>query len=156
MFKLFIALAFISFSAETYAQKTKPAKVTIIKKYKVPKLTSSLGIYKDTSYIAPLMADSLIGLKLKVTDAFNNVYTISSYNFLYSKIVATENEQTGKVSNTTSIKSAMFQTTPLPDMWLNVVRERLRPGEHFFFFDIIARDAQDRVMYAPNLKLIIK
>ena len=156
MWKLFIALAFISFSAETFAQKTKPVKIKAIKKYKVPKLTASLGGYKDTTYIAPRMADSLIGLRLKVTDAKNNVYTVSSYNFLYSKIVATENEQTGKVSNTTSIKSAMFQTTPLPEMWQQVVREKLRPGEHFFFFDIIARDAEDRVMYAPNLKLIIK
>ncbi len=156
MWKLFIALAFISFSSETVAQKTKPAKVKIIKKYKVPKLTASIGSFKDTAYADALMAESVIGLPLKVTDAKNNVYTISSYNFLISKIVATENEQTGKVSNTNSIKSALFQTTPLPAMWVAASRERLRPGEYFLFFDIIARDAEDRVMYAPNLKLIIK
>jgi hypothetical protein len=41
-------------------------------------------------------------------------------------------------------------------MWLNMVRESLRPGEEIIFFDIIVKDAQGRVMYAPNLKLNIK
>ncbi len=141
----------------SYAQKPKPVKTTTFVKYKVPKLTTSLGGFKDTSYIAaPQMADSIIGLSLKITDAKNVVYTLSSYQFLYKKIVTTEDENTGKASKTSSIKSSMFKTSPLPKLWLNAVRENLNRGEELFFFAIVVKDPQGRIMYAPDLKLILK
>ena len=107
-------------------------------------------------FVSPQVADSLLGMSLKISDAKNSPYSISSYNFLYRKIVATEDEQTGKVSNTTSVKSSLFKSSPLPELWQNVIRENLRPDEELLFFDVIAKDAQGRVMYASNLKLIIK
>ncbi|MFN0082032.1 MAG: hypothetical protein ACKVOM_05900 [Ferruginibacter sp.] len=142
--------------AESFAQNPKPSKTTTIVKFKAPKLTTSLGSFKDTTYIAPQMADSIIQLSLKVVDAKNVVYTISSYEFLYKKIVTTEDEATGKASKTTSIKSSQFKATPLPAIWLNAVTEDLKRGEEFFFFAVIVKDPQGRLIYAPDLKLILK
>ena len=149
-----IVLLFIS--TNLFAQKPITAKSTAFVKFKAPKLTTLLGSFKDTMYVAPQMADSIIGLPLKVTDAKNIIYTISSYQFLYKKIVTTEDEATGKTSKTSSIKSSLFKTSPLPVLWLNAVRENLNPGEEFFFFAIVVKDPQGRIMYAPDLKLILK
>ena len=153
--KLILPLLLLS-CAESFSQKPKSAKPTAFVKFKVPKLTTSLGGFKDTSFIAPQMTDSIIGLSLKVTDAKNVVYTLSSYQFLYKKIVTTEDENTGKTSKTSSIKSSLFKTSPLPQMWLNAVRENLKAGEELFFFAVIVKDPQGRIMYAPDLKLILK
>ena len=142
--------------AISFAQRTKPTKPSSFVKFKVPKLTTSLGIFKDTMYIAPQMADSIIQLPLKVMDAKNVVYTLASYQFLYKKIVTTEDEATGKATKTSSIKSSLFKTTPLPAFWLNAVTEDLKRGEEFFFFAVTVKDPQGRVMYAPDLKLILK
>ena len=142
--------------AFTFSYAQKPAKPTAFVKYKVPKLTTSLGSFKDTSYVAPQMTDSIIGLTLKVTDAKNVAYTISSYQLLYKKIVTTEDENTGKASKTSSIKSSLFKTSPLPELWLNAVRENLKAGEELFFFAVVVKDPQGRIMYAPDLKLILK
>ena len=138
-------------SAQRNPAKPKPAAG-----YKVPKLTTSLGNFKDTMYITPTEALTVIGMPLKITDAKNNLYTVSSYQFAYRQIVTTEDEQTGKASNTTSLKSSLFKNSPLPDLWLNTIRERIRPGEEYIFFAVIAKDAQGRVMYSPDLKLIVK
>ena len=146
----FLLLAF------TFSYAQKPDKPTTFVKYKVPKLTTSLGSFKDTSYVAPQITDSIIGLTLKVTDAKNVAYTISSYQFLYKKIVTTEDERTGKASKTSSIKSSLFKTSPLPELWLNAVTENLKAGEELFFFAIVVKDPQGRIMYAPDLKLILK
>ena len=102
------------------------------------------------------MADSIIQLSLKVVDAKNVVYTLSSYQFLYKKIVTTEDEATSKTSKTTSIKSALFKNTPLPILWLNTVTEDLKTGEELFFFAVTVKDPQGRIMYAPDLKLILR
>lgn len=156
LFKCVFLPFFLFAFATSFAQKTKQKKITAIVKYKVPKLTTSLGNFKDNSFIAPQLTDSIIGLSLKVTDAKNAVYTISSYQFLYKKIVTTEDENTSKTSKTTSIKSSLFEISPLPDMWLNAVRENLKAGEELFFFAVIVKDPQGRIMYAPDLKLILK
>ena len=153
--KLVLLLLLLS-CADSFAQKPKSVKPTSFVKFKVPKLITSLGSFKDTSFIAPQMTDSIIGLSLKVTDAKNVVYTLSSYQFLYKKIVTTEDENTGKTSKTSSIKSSLFKTSPLPVMWLNAVRENLKSGEELFFFAVIVKDTQGRIMYAPDLKLILK
>ena len=154
--KTFLFTCFILFCAGAFAQKTSSAKIQYYKKFKAPKLSTSLGNYRDTVFVSTQVADSLLGMSLKISDAKNNVYTISSFYFLYRKIVATEDEQTGKVSNTTSVKSSLFKSSPLPQLWQNAVRENLRPGEELLFFDVIAKDLQGHVMYAPNLKFILR
>ncbi len=153
--KSFTIVFLLCVSLTNYAQRPKPAS-NLYAKFKTPKLTSILGGYKDSSFIAPLVADAIIGAKLNVVDAKNEAYSVSSYQFLYKKIVVSEDEATGKAYNTTSVKSSLFKVSPLPAMWLSAVRENLRPGEEIIFFDIIVKDAQGRFMYAPNLKLTVK
>ena len=131
--------------------QTKP-----VAKYKVPKLFTQIGGLRDSVSIPVSEAENIIGQPLKIFDDKKGVYTISSYQFLYRKRGVTENEETGKVTPITSIVSSLFKITPLPDTWLTQVREQVKPGEELFFFDVIAKDALGRVMYAPNLKIMVK
>ena len=99
--------------------------------------------------------EQMVKMKLK-PDFFDDkkgVYTVSSYQFLYKKKGVTENEETGKVSPTTTIVSQRFKTTPLPQVWIDNVRQEVKSGEELYFFDVIAKDAQGRVMYAPDFKI---
>lgn len=155
MIKIFLLLACVTSHSSTFAQRT-PAKPSLYAKFKLPKLVCSLGGYKDSSFVSPQIADAICGAKLNIVDAKNVAYTLSSYQFLYRKIVVSEDEASGKAYNTTSVKSSFFKTSPIPAMWLSMVRENLRPGEEIIFFDIIVKDPQGRIMYAPNLKLTVK
>ncbi len=154
--RITIACALFLVTTCVNAQRTKHTKAKPVAGYKVPKLTTSIGSFKDTMFISPLDALSVIGMPLKITDAKNNPYIISSYQFAYRQIVTTEDEQTGKAAMSSSIKSSLFKSSPLPELWLKIIRERIRPGEEFIFFAVIAKDAQGRVMYSPDLKLIVK
>ena len=149
--KIFFVLMLLTAGMNLYAQ-TKPAGI----KYKVPPLFTQLGGLRDSISIPVNEAENIIGQALKVFDNKKGLYTISSYQFLYRKRGVTENEETGKVSPITSIVSSRFKVTPLPETWVTQVREQLKSGEELFFFDVIAKDAQGRVMYAPNLKIMVK
>jgi hypothetical protein len=131
--------------------QTKP-----VAKYKVPTLFTQLGGLRDSVNITVQEAENIIGQPLKIYDDKKGTYTISSYQFLYRKRGVTENEETGKVTPITSIVSNRFKVTPLPDTWTNQVKEQVKSGEELFFFDVIAKDAQGRIMYAPNLKIMVK
>jgi hypothetical protein len=153
----FITLAACLYMSPANAQKPVDKKFTPVKQpYKAPKLFTTLGSYKDSSNVSVAEAERIISLPLKVVDAKNNVYTVTSYQFLYKKRVVTEDEKTGKVSPATSISSDRFTTSPLPPLWVKTVKERINSGEEIIFFDIIVKDSQERIMYAPNLKLLVK
>lgn len=148
--------AAIIFSVTATAQRTaaKPAAAKTVG-IKPPKLTTFIGNFKD-SVISVRDAEAAAGMALKITDDKGVAYQVSSYQFLYKQIVATEDEQTGRVSLTTSNKSSLFKVTPLPPLWVNTIRENIKPGEQFIFFSVIAKDAQGRVFYAPDLKITFK
>ena len=148
--KIFLFLVLLAAGTQLQAQ-TKP-----VAKYKVPKLYTQLGSLRDSVSISVSEAENIIGQALKISDDKKGVYTVSSYQFLYRKRGVTENEETGKVSPITSIVSSRFKLTPLPGTWINQVKETVKPGEELFFFDVIAKDAQGRVMYAPDLKIMVK
>jgi hypothetical protein len=152
--KIVLVMVLLVAGTQLHAQ-TKPV-VKPIAKYKVPKLFTQIGSYRDSVNISVQEAENIISQPLRISDEKNGNYSISSYQFLYKKRVVTENEETGKVSPTTSIVSSRFKITPLPDTWASQVREQVKPGEELFFFDVIAKDAQGRVMYAPNLKIMVK
>jgi len=151
---LFSAAVFFLVNTGT-AQKTpnrKPGSTT--QKFKPPKLYTYLGAVKDSVTIPVDVAENIIGLPLKIYDDKKTEYTVSSYQFLYKKRTVTEDEQTGKVSPATSMVSDRFTVTPLPPVWVTQIKEQVNKGEELYFFDVIAKDAQGRVMYAPNLKII--
>ena len=153
--KILVLFVFTTISDASKAQRRPVAKPTSVAKFKAPKLFTTLGDLKD-SVITLAAAEKAIALPIRITDAKGIVYSISSYHFLYRKIVATEDEATGRVSNTTTIKSSLFKTSPLPDLWINMIQENLRAGEQFLFFDVIVKDNLGRVMYAPDLKLTLR
>jgi len=151
---LFISIGLL-FGANVHAQKT-PATVKT-QKFKAPKLFTHLGNVTDSVVtITEAEAENIIALPLKIVDDKKNEYTVSSYQFLYNRRVVTEDEQSGKVTPTSSIASSRFTSSPLPQLWVNQVREQLKSGEYLYFFDVIAKDSQGRVMYASTLKIMVK
>ena len=154
---LVIPFTLLFLSNWTYAQKkpTTPKPITSIK-IKPPKLTTVLGIAKDSVVLPVEQAKALIGASLKVTDDKNNPLTVTYYQFLYKRKAITEDEETGKLSPTTSIASDYFTSTPLPEKWIRIIKEDLIAGEELYFFDVIAKDAQGHPFYAPNVKIITK
>jgi hypothetical protein len=154
-FRILFTLFMFVGSVQVNAQRKSAVKPPAFAKFKAPKLFTALGDLKD-SVISLAAAEKAIAQPLKITDAKGVVYSISSYHFLYRKIVATEDEATGRISNTTTIKSSLFKTSPLPDLWINMITENLKRGEAFLFFDVIVKDNLGRVMYAPDLKITLK
>lgn len=146
-----------------FAQKTKPsatrpavAKPAVFQKYTPPKLTSQLGIRSDSVTVVIEEALQLIKLPLKVTDDKKNAYTISSYQARYGKRAVTEDEKTGKAIPIMSQVINQFKTTPLSPIWIKILTEQLRTGEELYFFDIVVKDSQGRLMFAPDLKIKVK
>ncbi len=123
-------------------------------KIKAPKLKTSLGIFSDSVNITVDKAKAILATSLKVTDEKNTALTITYYQLLYKQNVTTENEETGKISPVQKFTSEIFRSTPLPPGWVNRIREDLTAGEELYFFDIIAKDEQGHIFYAPNLKII--
>ena len=157
---LFTVIFFLTVSV-VFAQKPKPKPTTTTKpagfqKFTPPKLTSMLGIRSDSAIVYREEALQLINLPLRVTDNKKGIYTISSYQVMYKRRAVTEDEKTGKVSPVTSTASDVFRTTPLPQLWIKILTEQMRAGEELYFFDIVAKDAQGRMMFAPELRIKVK
>ena len=149
-FKILIAVFFSALSLHSTAQ-TKP-----VVKFRPPALTSSLGGFKDSATITVADAERIIGEKISISDSKKGIYTVSSYQFGYRKIGVTEDEQTNKVTPTKTLVASLFKVSPLPATWVQQIREQVKPGDELLFFDVIAKDAQGRVMYAPDIKLSVK
>lgn len=162
MLRITLLTLFVLSTFFAVAQKpTKPAaKNNAVKGFKPPKLTCSLGNYKDSAIITVAEAQQLITTPLKITDAKNGKYTISSYQFLYRKMGVTEEENedgpTGKTKPSTTISADLFKATPLPQLWITNISDQLKTNDELFFFDVIVKDEQGRLMFAPALKLRVR
>jgi hypothetical protein len=156
--KFILTVVFSLTLSTVLAQRPKPttAKPATFQKFTPPKLTCMLGIRTDTASVYVEEALQLIKLPLKITDDKKNVYTISSYQVMYKRRAVTEDETTGKVTPIMSNVSDLFRETPLPALWTKILTERMRTGEELHFFDIVAKDAQGRLMFAPELRIKIK
>ena len=156
--RFLLSFGFSAILTTALAQKPKQGTVkpATVQKFKPPKLISSLGIRSDSATIAVEEAVQLIRLPLTITDDKKNPYGISSYQLMYKRRAVTEDEETGKVSPTTSNVASLFKETPVPELWKKIITEQLKPGEELYFFDIIAKDTQGRLMFAPDLKIKIK
>ena len=163
-FRLLITVVCTLSLSAAFAQKPKPATTKPVaakpggfQKYTPPKLTSMLGIRSDSVTVVLEEALQLVKLPLKVTDDKKNVYTISSYQAMYKRKAVTEDEEmTGKVTPITSTVIDNFKTTPLSPIWIKILTEQLRIGEELYFFDIVVKDAQGRLMFAPELRIKVK
>jgi len=144
------ALCLMLVSTLSFAQ-TKP-----IVKFKPPKLFTQIGTFRDSVQVSVADAEDLVGKPLKVFDGAKAVYTISSYIFIYKRVGVTEDEQTGKVTPTSNLIANTFKITPLPQGWIDQVKEQVKAGDELHFVDVIAKNAKGQVMYAPNLKLVVR
>ena len=139
------------------AQKPRPGTTKeTTQKFKPPKLKSLLGNRSDTVSVSVDEALHLITLPITITDDKKMAYTISSYQCLYKRKGVTEDEESGKVSPISSIVAQVFKTTPLSDIWIKTISDQLKAGEEISFFDIVVKDAQGRLMFAPNIKLAVQ
>jgi hypothetical protein len=150
---------FSVFAQTAKAPVKKPVKsgtITPVAKFKPPIVKTFLGRNEKEAAVTVDEANQLVNFPLKITDVKNNVYTISSYQFLYRKKSIIENEQTGRKEITFSTTADLFRSTPLPQVWRENISGGLQKGEELFFFDIIVNDKLNRKFFAPNIKIIVK
>ena len=149
-----ILLCFNCFS-QTKSNATNETKKTI--KIKPPHLITSMGVLKDSINLTPLdQVKALLSAPLKVTDDNNNTLTVTYYQFYYKSKAIVQDEKTGKYNQTSSMAADYFTSTPLPDKWIKLIRDELISGEELYFFDIVAKDKEGHIFYAPNFKIITK
>lgn len=134
----------------TAQNKPKP------KPYKPPVLQSYLGSYQGKISLTRETVAALVKLPLKIIDPkTNKEFSLSSYQIIYKQKTLAEDEG-GKMKPSKVITAQLFKSTPLPELWIREISERLLPGEELLFFDIIVKDEKGRVMYAPDLNISIK
>ncbi len=146
MFRSLLAVLLVFSIANGYGQTKKTPR---------PVLTTLIGQYKDSVRLNAEEAERVISQPLRIVDDKKTVYTIASYQFLYRRNVVTEDEQTGKITPTTSIASQRFTSTPLPDYWIKPIMGQLKAGEEIWYFDIIVKDPNGKVSFAPDVKIKI-
>ncbi|MDB5201428.1 MAG: hypothetical protein JWQ27_837 [Ferruginibacter sp.] len=151
--KPFFVVLLSAGTVAVHAQKKPAVKANVISKKNLPKLTTVLGTYKDSVAVSIDAAQYLVEQTLLVSDDKNNPYEISSYQVVYRKLGVTEDEQTGKVTPTTSVSTQLLRTTPLPPVWQNTLREQMKKGEQLWFIEVIVKDKAGHVWYAPNVKI---
>jgi hypothetical protein len=141
----------------TFAQDPKKTVFTSVPKFKPPVTKTFLGKYSGLNAVCSVEeGKQLITLLLKITDDKNNAYKISSYQFAYTRKGVTEDEETGKISPQSDMVADRFMTTPLPAIWQSNIIESLHKGEELYFFDVIVFDKQNRLFFAPELKITIQ
>ncbi len=159
MVKLLLA-PFLLFTLAASAQVKKPAAktpVTTTPKWKPPVVKTYLD--KFTGSNATCSAEEgkqVISLPLKIVDAQNNSYPVSSYQLAYKRLAVKEDEETGAVSPTTDLVAQRFTETPITGIWKTSIEEQLQKGEELYFFDVIVIDSKGRRFFAPDLKIIIQ
>jgi hypothetical protein len=156
--RLLLSVGFSAILTTALAQRPKPApaKPATAQKFRPPKLTTTLGIRSDSATVSVEEALQLVKLPLKITDDKKSPYSISSYQLMYRRRAVTEDEETGKVSPTTSNVAQLFRETPMTEFWKASLTEQLKRGDELYFFDIIAKDALGRLMFAPDLKIKVQ
>ena len=138
----------------SFAQE-KPV-VTKVAKFKPPAVKTFLGVNQNGASVTVDEASQLVGLPLKITDDKNNIYQIDSYQFLYRKKSFIQNEETGKVQATFTIESDRFDSTPLPKIWVDNLKNVFQKDEQLYYFDIVVKDKEGRKFFAPELKITIQ
>ena len=156
--RCFLLFSFIMTLSASMAQRNKPVaqKPAVVQKFKPPKVKTSWGGYTDSTIITVDQALNLLRLPLAITGEDKVNYGVAVYHFLYRKKGVTEDEETGKVTPTTTISSEIFKATPLPEGWITYISQQLRSGEELYFFDVVAKDTQGHIFFAPTLKIKIK
>lgn len=150
----FCFFLFFSIAASSFAQDS--SIITKIPKFKPPVVKTFLGVNQNGAQVTAEQGNQLVGLPLKIVDDKNNTYPISSYQFLYKQKSYITNDETGKQETTFTQVADRFDSTPLPKVWIDNIAGRLQPDEELYFFDIVVKDKEGRIFFAPELKITIK
>jgi len=153
--KSFLCFLFFSSLNQTAFSQDKTI-VTKEPKFKPPVVKTSLGVNQNGAKVTSDEGSQLVGLPLKVVDTKNNQYTVGSYQFLYKEKSYIVDDETGKKETVFTIASDRFTTTPLPQVWINNIKNKLQSDEELYFFDIVVKDKEGRLFFAPELKITIK
>jgi hypothetical protein len=152
----YLLLIFVLFAVSSVSSAQQKETITKVPKFKPPVVKTFLGVNQNGAQVISDEANQLIGLPLKVVDAKNNVYPITSYRFLYRQKTIIVNDETGKKEVSFTIVADRFQTTPLPKVWIDNIKGHLQKDEQLYFFDIVVKDKEGREFFAPELKITIK
>ena len=126
-------------------------------KFKPPVVHVYLGnLTGKTAITGAAEGKNLITLPLKIVDDKSVSYQLVSYQFAYTRLGVTEDEETGKTSPAKDMVSDHFNSSPLPTIWQSNITETLHAGESLYFFDIIVMDKLGRRFFAPELKITIE
>jgi hypothetical protein len=140
--------------ASQFAPAQNPAKPV---KFKIPVVKTYLGT--DTGSNTKISVEEgkqIIGLPLKVIDAKNNIYPITSYQFSYTRLGIKEDDSTGETTPESDMVADRFEETPLSKIWVSTIQDELHTGEALYFFDIVVKNKDGHIFFAPNLKLIVQ
>lgn len=151
---ILILLSVTIFQGNAQTRSGQGGKVTTVAKFKPPKMSTILGGYKDSVGLPVAEVLAVAGQPLTVVDINKQIYTVTFFQFLYKKAVVSETED-GRAVPATSIASQSFTGNALTSVWVDALKEQLKKGEELYFFDVIAKDKQGRVMYAPTLKIFV-
>ncbi|MES2848566.1 MAG: hypothetical protein V4685_05890 [Bacteroidota bacterium] len=136
---------------------TKPAAATPIKKFIPPKVKTYLAKFTGSNAVCPAeVGKQIITLPLRIVDAQNTSYAITSYQLAYKRLAVKEDEATGVVTPTTDLVAQRFTETPITGIWKTSIQEQLQKGEELYFFDIIVSDGKGHRFFAPDLKITIQ
>lgn len=149
--KYFLIILFTAIGSLVFAQE----KETKIPKFKPPVVKTFLGINQNGASVTKEEATQLVAIPLRVTDDKKNTYEIVSYQFLYRSKGVVENEENGKREEAFTIVSGRFNNTPLPEIWVNNIKDNLKKDEQLYYFDILVKDKQGRKFSAPEIKITI-
>ncbi|MDP4282784.1 MAG: hypothetical protein Q8891_00025 [Bacteroidota bacterium] len=153
--KYLVLILTLSTSVLISSAQEKPV-ITKVPKFKPPVVKTFLGENQNGPSVTQEEASRLIALPLQIKDVKNNLYAVNSYQFLYRQKGFRQDEETGKNEIVFTIKSDRFKVTPLPDIWVNSLKNTFQPGEELYFFDIVVKDKEGRLFFAPELKIAIK
>jgi hypothetical protein len=153
MFRYSLLVLSLSVTVLSFAQN--PANPIV--KFKPPVVKSYLSTYTGSDVsVSVEEAKSIISLPLKVLDESKNNYTVNSYQFIYKRIGVVMDDTSGKITPESDIVAQQFTSTPLSSIWINTIKDELHAGEELYFFDIIVKDNQGRLFFAPELKISVK
>ena len=155
IFKFFLCVLFI-FSLNQAAFSQDKTLINKEPKFKPPVVKTYLGVNQNGANVTAAEGEQLVSLPLKVVDAKNNQYPVYSYQFLYKEKSYILNDETGKKETVFTVASDRFTTSPLPKVWIDNIKNKLQADEELYFFDIVVKDKEGRIFFAPELKITIK
>lgn len=157
--RIFIVVTIVFVGLATDAQtikKPRNGEITKVTKFRPPVVKSFLGRNQDTSTVMLEEAIQLASLPIKVSDEKNNLYTVTSFGFVYRRKGVVENEGSGKKEIKYTTVGDVFYKTPLPEVWKTNIARTLQKDEELYFYDILVKDKQNRAFFAPQILIKIK